>query len=103
MNERIKELEQQCWSHRVDGALVDGQLHFDTQKFAHLIVKECIDICGSMQLIGPYKDIQDATLKDASQKIKQHFDINQTKREKFIQTVEEVFKDGVDLYGRDTP
>jgi len=44
MNERIKELEKQCWSHRVDGALVDGQLHFDTNKFAELIVQECADI-----------------------------------------------------------
>lgn len=41
MNERIKQLEKQCWSHRVDGALVDGQLHFDTAKFAELIVREC--------------------------------------------------------------
>ena len=48
MNERIKELEKQCWSHRVDGRLVDGQLHFDTEKFAELIVQECIDI------ISPY-------------------------------------------------
>ena len=48
MNERIKELEHQCWSHRVDGRLVDGQLHFDTEKFAELIVQECIDI------ISPY-------------------------------------------------
>ena len=41
MNERIKELEKQCWSHRVDGVLVDGHLHFDTKKFAELIIKEC--------------------------------------------------------------
>ena len=41
MNERIKELEKQCWTHRVDGALVDGQLHFDTQKFAELIISQC--------------------------------------------------------------
>ena len=45
MNQRIKELEKQCWSHRVEGALVDGQLHFDTQKFAELIIRECQDIC----------------------------------------------------------
>jgi hypothetical protein len=43
MNERIRELEKECWNHRVDGALVDGQLHFDTQKFAELIVRECAD------------------------------------------------------------
>ena len=41
MNERIKELEKQCWSYRVDGVLVDGHLHFDTKKFAELIIKEC--------------------------------------------------------------
>ena len=44
MNERIKELENQCWSHRVDGVLVDGHLHFDTQKFAELIVRECAEM-----------------------------------------------------------
>lgn len=43
MNERIKELEKQCWTHRVDGTLVDGQLHFDAKKFAELIVRECAD------------------------------------------------------------
>jgi len=45
MNERIKELEKECWSHRVDGTLVDGQLHFDTKKFAELIVRECVKFC----------------------------------------------------------
>lgn len=44
MNERIKELEKQCWNHRVNGVLVDGHMHFDAQKFAELIVKECADI-----------------------------------------------------------
>lgn len=44
MNTRFQELEKQCWSHRVDGALVDGQLHFDTEKFAKLIVEECVEI-----------------------------------------------------------
>lgn len=43
MNERIKELEKQCWSHRVDGALVDGQLHFDIEKFAELIERDIIE------------------------------------------------------------
>ena len=47
MNERIKELEKQCWSHRVDGVLVDGHLHFDTQKFAELIVRECAALAKS--------------------------------------------------------
>jgi len=39
MNERIRELAKQCWDQRID-----GQLHFDTEHFAELIVKECISI-----------------------------------------------------------
>ena len=54
MNERIKELEKQCWNHRVDGVLVDGHLHFDTQKFAELIVRECADI-GQRYADGNYE------------------------------------------------
>ena len=45
MNPNINALEQQCWSHRVDGVLVDGHLHFDTKKFAELLIKQCIKIC----------------------------------------------------------
>lgn len=44
MNERIQEFEKQCWSHYVDGVLIDGHLHFDTQKFAKMIVRECMTI-----------------------------------------------------------
>jgi len=36
MNERIKELAEQCWDKRPE-----GQLHFDNEKFAELIVREC--------------------------------------------------------------
>ena len=43
MNQRIKELERQCWSHHVNGVLVDGHLHSDTEKFAELIVRECAE------------------------------------------------------------
>ena len=35
MNERIKLLAEQCWDWRLDGR------HFDQEKFALLIVKEC--------------------------------------------------------------
>ena len=49
MNNRIKELEKQCWSHRVDGVLVDGHLHFDTQKFAESIIQECAVIATMNQ------------------------------------------------------
>jgi len=35
MNERIKQLAQQCWDKRLDG------VHFDIEMFAELIVQEC--------------------------------------------------------------
>ena len=38
MNERIRELAKQCWNERWE-----GQLHFDNEKFAKLIVRECAD------------------------------------------------------------
>ena len=61
MNKRIKELEKQCWSHRVDGALVDGHLHFDRQKFAELIVRECAKLnrTKSYELSGVVVDTED--------------------------------------------
>ena len=63
MNNRIAELEKQCWSHRVEGALIDGQLHFDTAKFAELVVRECM---SNLYLNG---------YDDAVMQIKQHFGV----------------------------
>ena len=63
MHNRIAELEKQCWSHRVEGALVDGQLHFDTARFAELIVRECM---SNLYLNG---------YDDAMMQIKQHFGV----------------------------
>lgn len=37
MNERIQELAKQCWDERPE-----SQLHFDNEKFAKLIVQECL-------------------------------------------------------------
>jgi hypothetical protein len=80
MNERIKQLEKQCWSHHVDGTLVDGQLHFDTKKFAELIVRECVQVCEPI-LDEPYEDMtefgkglvegQDVAIE----RIKEHFGV----------------------------
>ena len=44
MNERIKQLEKQCWRSTQS----DPYAFFDVKKFAELIVQECIDI------IAPY-------------------------------------------------
>jgi hypothetical protein len=36
MNELIKQLEKQCWDNQTN--------HLDTEKFAELIIAECVDI-----------------------------------------------------------
>ena len=72
MNPKIKALEQQCWSHRVDGVLVDGHLHFDTAKFAELIVKECIHAC-----VADIADPRDTIELKCAKKIKEHFGIEE--------------------------
>ena len=38
MNERIRELAEQCWDQRLDGR------HFDQEKFAELIVLEVLAV-----------------------------------------------------------
>lgn len=40
MNKFVKELAEQCWGHRVEGRLIDGQLHFDCDKFAKLMIEK---------------------------------------------------------------
>ena len=40
MNTRIRELAEQCWNKRPE-----DQLHFDNEKFAELIVRQCAEIC----------------------------------------------------------
>ena len=79
MNERIKELENQCWGYRIDGVLVDGQLHFDVEKFAELIVRECISIVEGME--PGYKDyrdqIEDAFRSDCIAEIKHKFGVEE--------------------------
>lgn len=69
MNERIRELEKQCWSHRVDGALIDGHLHFDTKKFAELIVQECCQMMIDLERKYP----ANLTVKE----IKEHFGVEE--------------------------
>ena len=65
MNNRIKELAEQCWNERPE-----GQLHFDNEKFAELIVKECMDVLdpGENQLIARFQ---------ARQWLADHFGVTQ--------------------------
>jgi hypothetical protein len=70
MNERIKELAEQCtsWS---DGSTWTSREVFDKEKFAKLIVQECALIVENSpwQLRRGYKAIDQANL------VKQHFGV----------------------------
>jgi len=52
MKDRIKVLAEQCWNNRPE-----GQLHFDNEKFAELIIRECMDVLdpGENQLIARFQ------------------------------------------------
>jgi hypothetical protein len=84
MNERIKELESQCWEARQY-----GPPWFDTEKFAELIVQECITQCEQVATAADAKSkskfVTDAGrmlhegmwggAKNCSGQIKQHFGV----------------------------
>jgi len=83
MNERIRELEKQCWSHYIDGVLIDGHLHFDTQKFAELIVWEAIGLCkvDVDALTGPFLSEYEKGVAEgyrrANENLRVHFGVEQ--------------------------
>jgi hypothetical protein len=73
MNERIRELEAQCWEERKY-----GPPWFNANKFAELIVRECIDTLDQMPVY--YKnendrEIERNTISDCIRAIEQRFGI----------------------------
>ena len=62
MNNRIKELEPQCWEHNEFG------LNFNYQKFAELIVRECAAQADE-ESSWPYSSF--------GKKIKEHFGVEE--------------------------
>jgi hypothetical protein len=71
MNERIQELAEQCYYRYSD--------NIDLEKFAELIVKECI---GVVENLSPgYKDyrdqIEDAFRRDCVEEIKHKFGVKE--------------------------
>jgi hypothetical protein len=69
MNERIKELAEQCWDKRPE-----GQLHFDNEKFAQLIVAECVRIVAKRkdQAIDDGWNVDEA-MSMAEMDLEEHF------------------------------
>ena len=61
MNERIRELAKQCWDERPE-----GQLHFDNEKFAELIINECIDQVAGTRIVGQLSGDEFAGLTESA-------------------------------------
>lgn len=62
MNERIKELEKQCWNNQTN--------HLDAEKFAELLLEECCQICIDKWVEKTSEDARDCYVA-----IQEHFKI----------------------------
>jgi hypothetical protein len=74
MNERIKELEEQCWEPKQY-----GPPWFDAEKFAELIVRECIttmtNLESDIKQKFPWKKEEVVSTSGHIQKLKEHFGV----------------------------
>ena len=70
MNERIRELEQQCVYWDAD----DETYEFDREKFAELIVRDCVRICNKVYF-DDYPDAEDFERSEEGEAIKRHFGV----------------------------
>lgn len=86
MNERIRELAEQAWDDTKEkfGSFVDdgGEVDFTflhewTEKFAELIVRECVEVCGSVAAVrAGYHDADGRDTADScGDQIKEHFGV----------------------------
>ena len=72
MNERIKELMEQAGLY--DFVIESMGINEEMEKFAELIVRECVSIVEPMEDSG---DEWCVALKGAAQEIKEHFGVEQ--------------------------
>ena len=87
MNERIKELHNQCIVRETRGTnAFDSYMvnRFDSDKFAELIVRECIDKITTYDLVpghsAKWEDIYDIharLLQDLGEELKEHFGVEE--------------------------
>ena len=69
MNKQIKELEPQCWEHNEFG------LNFNYEKFALLIVRECIEAIQNESMNSD--DDWERGLRIAEGAIQKHFGVEE--------------------------
>ena len=71
MNERIKELADQCYYINIH---TDIEM-FNKEKFAQLIVRECVQVCADR---GTHHDgLYSAWADDCSKRIGKHFGVEE--------------------------
>ena len=70
MNERIRELEQQCVYWDAD----EETYEFDREKFAQLIIQDCVRVCNKVYFDN-YPDAEDFERSEEGEAIKQHFGV----------------------------
>jgi|LakMenEpi03Aug12_release.lakeMendotaPanAssembly.Ray.scaffolds.fasta_scaffold299521_2 hypothetical protein len=76
MNERIKELINQCTSYS-DGSTWTSREEFDKEKFAELIVKECADIALKSGSVTNKSAVAVAEADRIYHKINEHFGVEE--------------------------
>ena len=75
MNERIKQLAEQAMvetQHEFGGKY----LAFSKEKFAELIVRECVNICNKIYF-DRYPDAEDFERSEEGDAIKEHFGVEE--------------------------
>jgi hypothetical protein len=72
MNDRIEQLAEQCWVHTNEPLFAAKSPHweFDRQKFAELIVRECIDTVSDCS-------IEYCTRPQIVNELKEHFGVKE--------------------------
>jgi hypothetical protein len=76
MNRKIKQiLDTPEFERLKDWASIGPVQKATLESFAELLVLECAKVCATMPPIGPYKNVQEATLEDASTLILEHFGV----------------------------
>ena len=76
MNERIKQLAEQC-GFKSNPDIYDRNQSFDIEKFAELIVRECADICMEMAAKCAGLPGDGALAKDCADWIKKDFGVEE--------------------------
>lgn len=98
----IQKLADQAKMMVPEGLVVNDWVAAYNKAFAKLVIDECITIMHQQErLPAGYFYPKDTNTHQLA--ILDHFGLTLSKKEKFERAFEEVFKDGADLSGKNTP